>query len=222
MPFFGGYAPFPLRFGGGVPRIKTLYQSLNEARGTAYDTSDESNVTAETMAHARALDSAWSANRRMALQWDPLRMTDFLPRWEAILDLHPGPNDSVAARRQAVQAKFLAWAGQTALQELVEAIAGDSFVAIVYTDVVDAVPRWPANGYPTKWSSNVAHILVRVQYAPNQTEAEFWNMRRRISRTLRDFLPAWTTFDIGTFRPDGVSEGFFLDERNLNFETFRV
>lgn len=222
MPTFGGFSPFPMRFGGGVPRVKTLYDSLNQARGTAYDISDASNVTAETMAEARALNAVWSANRRMALQWDPSRMTDFVARWEAIFDLHPGPNDSDVARRAALGAKFAALIGPDALLDIVTLLAGANLVGIEFTSLTDAQVRWPENGYPTSWTSNTAHILIRVRFTANQTLAEFWDMRATVSKALNDLLPSWTTFDIGTYRPDGVSNGFFLDERNLNYEVLRV
>lgn len=215
----GGFSPLPWTLGGGEPRVKTLYDSLNQSLGTAYDTSDESNVTAETMAEARALDAVWSANRRMALQTDAKRMSDFIGRWERILDLHPAPSDSDVARRAAIQAKFLAWIGPSALLDLVTLIAGTSLIGIEFTDLVDAQIRWPENGYPNNWTSNTAHIVIRVQFSANQTTAEFWNMRARLTQALDDFLPAWATFDIATFRPGG-GNGFFLDERNLNYETF--
>jgi hypothetical protein len=217
----GGFAHLPVRLGGGEPRVETIYNSLNQARGTAYDTTDESNVTAETLAQARAIDAAWGANERMSLQTDPRRMSDFLSRWEKILRLHPGPDDTVVARRSAVQVKFLAWIGPAGLEDLVAEIAGDSFIGIELTALADSVPRWPPNGYPNNFTSNCAHILVRVRFGANQTMAEFWDMRARLSRTLADFLPAHMTFDIGTYRVGGGT-GFFLDERNLNYSTFRA
>lgn len=218
----GGFSPLPWKLGGGVPRLKVLYDSLNQSLGTAYDTSDASNVTAETMAEARALHAVWSSNRRLALQTDPNRMTDFMARWEKILDLHPNPTASDVVRRRAIAAKVLAWIGPSSLDDVVAAIAGASFIGIEYTPLADDQARWPENGYPNSWTSNTAHIIVRVKISANQTMAEFWDMRATLTHTLNDLLPVYTTFDIATFRPDGVSRGFFLDERNLNYETFRV
>lgn len=219
MPTFGGFSPFPLRFGGGKPRLKTLYEALNQARGTAYDTSDASNVTAETMAEARALDAAWSSNRKMALQTDPARMTDFMPRWEAILDVHPLPTDSIASRRAVLRAKFLALGGPAILHDAVVALTGASFIGIVYTAVADAVPRWPANGFPNNWTSNAVHIVIHVQFAPNQTNAQFWDMRAALNKFLQDFLPVWVTWDVG-IRDSHGTFCFYLDEQNLDLELF--
>lgn len=227
MPMFGGFTPWPLRFGGGEPNLRALYESLNLSLGPAYDTSDLSNVTAETMAEARALDAVWSANRRMSLQWDPERMTDFMERWETIFGLRPGVSDSIAERRTILQAKFLALIGPSSLEDSVTLLLGASFVEVVRTSLADAYQRWPENGYPDDWISNTAHILIRVQYANNQTEAEFLKLMAKLGLMLDDLLPAWTSWDWGAFNEAGA-EGFFLDDPlgagpppyNLNYETF--
>lgn len=220
MPFFGGFSPFPLRFGGGKTRVQAIYEALNESLGTAYDTSDTSNVTAETMAEARALAAVWSANRRLSLQWDPARMTDFVSRWEKIFDLHPATTDSMNDRRDALRAKFLALAGPSTVSDACAALLGDSFVGIETTPLASALIRWPANGYASEWRSSVAHILVRVQIASNQTLAEFIKLMGKLTLMLDDLLPAATTFDWATFADNG-GDGFYLDEdHNLNFESF--
>jgi hypothetical protein len=219
MGTFGGFSPFPLRFGGGKRRLEVLYDSLNQSLGSGYDTSDSSNVTAETMAEARALDAVYSGNVRMALQTDPRRMTDFLPRWEAIFDVHPHRTDSDNARRAVQQAKFLALAGPQLLEDAVVALTGASFIGIEFTALTDAVPRWPVNGFPNNWTSNVAHIVIRVRFAPNQTNGDFWRMRMNLVKFINDFLPAWTTFDIG-IRDSHGTDCFYLDEPDLDLETF--
>lgn len=220
MSKLGGFSPLPMRLGGGQTRVETLYKSLNESLGTAYDVSDESNVTAETMAEARALDAVWSSNRRMSLQWDPRRMTDFLSRWEKIFAVAPSPGDSDNARRAVLQGKFLALIGPSTLEDVVMPIASASFVGIEYTELVDAVPKWPGNSFPDEWHSNVAHIVIRVKFTANQTLAEFWRMKSKLTAFLNDYLPAWVTFDIAIFRESTGLSGFYLDERNLDFETF--
>lgn len=229
MPTFGGFGGWPRRFGGGRSRVQTIYESLNAARGSAYDTTDSSNVTAETYAQAVALAAAWSNNRRAALQTDPKRMSDFIPRWEAILDLHPSPADSVADRRSAILAKFLAWAGQAAFEDVVAAIMGTSLVDIEYTPIASAYQRWPENGYPNSWISHTAHIVIRVQFAANQSQQELLHVLGRLDRTLADFLPAYTTWDWAMFAENG-EDAFFLDDplgagpppNNLNWETLGV
>jgi hypothetical protein len=220
MPTFGGFSPFPLRFGGGKRRLEVIYDSINESLGSAYDTSDSSTVTSQTMAEARAIDAAYSGNVRMSYATDPLRMpTELVPRWETILDLHPHRTDSIEARRAALAAKFLSLSGGTILEDTVRALTGASFIAIEFTALADAVPRWPVNGFADKWTSNVAHFVIRVQFAPNQTNADFWNMRARLRQFLRDFVPAWVTFDIAISDSHGT-ECFYLDEPDLDLLTF--
>jgi hypothetical protein len=215
--------------GGGEPNVRALYESLNLSLGPAYDTSDLSNVTAETMAEARALDAVYSANRRMALQWDPRRMTDFMSRWETIFGLHPGRNDTIPERRAILDAKFLALIGPATLEDTVVPLLGDSFVEVIRTTLAEAYQRWPENGFPNDWVSHTAHILIRVQYAANQTESAFLKLMATLGRVLDDLLPSWCDWEWGTFDEGGI-EGFFLDEPiglgpppyNLNYETFDV
>lgn len=229
MPTFGGFGGFPLKFGGGNNHRRTLYDALNQARGTAYDTTDDSNVTADTYAQAIALEAVWSANRKMANQWDPRRMTDFIPRWEAIFDIHPSASDSLNARRAVLSAKFRALAGQQTLTDIVSAMLGGSFVGVEYTPIAQAYMRWPENGYPTDWISHTAHILIRVQFAQGQTENEFLRLMAQLDRFLRDYLPAYTTWDWGMFAENGL-DGFYLDDplgagpppANLGYETFDI
>ncbi len=214
----GGFCPLPATLGGGRPRLQTLFKSLNQGRGTGYDTGDNSNVIAETMAEARALDAAWSGNRRAALQFDAKRMTAFIPRWEKILDLHPRRNASDNERRRLILAKYLAWAGPELFEDAVRALTGDSFVGIEFHPLSTAVQRWPVNGYPNNWTSSTAHVLIRVQVG-NQTNAEFWNMRAELSKFLQDYLPFWMEFDVA-IHDSGGGDCFLLDEPNLDLETF--
>lgn len=227
MPTFGAFGAWPLKFGSRPNRVKVLYDALNQARGTAYDTSDDSNVTAETYAEAVMLDVAWSINKRLAYQWDPVRMTDLVPRWEAIFDLHPSVTDSDPARRGALQAKFLALTGRPSLEDVVSAMLGDSFVDIEYTPLAQAYQRWPDNGFQNDWISHTAHILIRVQYGPTQTDAEFLRLMAKMNEELRNLLPAFITFDWGMYAENGL-DGFWLDDPlgagpppfNLDYEVF--
>lgn len=225
MGNLGGFGMLPIRLGGGETDVESIYRSLNESKGSAYDTSDASNVTAETMAEARAIAAVYRSNARMSYQWDAKRMYDFIPRWEKIFNIHPGPTASVPSRRAALGVKFLALVGHASLSDTVQAIIGDCFVSIVYTSLDEAYMRWPGNGYPNDFLSNTAHILIKVQFSANQTQAEFWDLMARMSQQLRDQLPVWTTFDWGMDAEAG-GEGFYLDDpiaggpppTNLNYE----
>lgn len=220
MPAFGGFTPFPLRFGGGRPRLQTLYESLNQALGSGYDTDDASTVTAETMAEARAIDGLYSGNVRMSYIMDPARCPEeIIPRLEFICGLHPHRTDTIPARRRALSAHFLLLSGNAILEDVVVAIAGDSFIAIQFTALADAIPRWVITGFPNNWTSNTAHIVVRVRQTGLQTTADFWNMRATLRKFLRLFLPVWVTFDIA-IRSSHDDDCFYLDEPDLDLETF--
>lgn len=223
MPNIGGRCPLPLRLGGGESRVQTIYEALNDGLGTTYDTSDDSPVTAETSADARSIAALWSANARLANQWDPRRVTDFLPRWEKIFGIAPRSTDSDNTRRGRLVAKFAALGGALyATTPLIcEALLGDAFLDVEYTDLANAVHRWPGGTPPEddQWTSTIAHILVRVEQPANMTTYEFLARLGELSNFLRDFLPASTTFDWGVFADNG-QRGFYLDEYNLDFETF--
>lgn len=215
----GGFCPLPFSLGGEAPRIEALYEAQNQALGSAYDTADFTTVTAETMAEARALDDVYESNTRMSYASDPSRMPEeLIPRWEVVFDLHPHRTDSLETRRSMLSAKFLALSGGTLLEDTVRAITGASFVGIEFHPLSTAVVRWSVNSFPDRWTSSVAHVLIRVQFAANQTNAAFWNMLATLSKFLQDFLPAWMEFD-AAIHDSGGGDCFLLDEPNLDLES---
>lgn len=243
MPAFGGYSPFPLRFGGGTPRLKLIHESLNAQRGTAFDTTDSSKIVwLENMAIARAINSGWTQNQRLANQGDPSRMTDMLSRWETVLDIVPPYGAEDSERRAAVAAKF-ALVGRALIYPWIHTLLsdalGDYFVAIEFITLSIAKVTKPSGAYPWSgtisssfpWSSTVAHILVRMTTPATGSEAEFYKMAGVCMDTLDQELPAWVTFDWyrepETGTPVDVAggpsaAGFYLDERNLDNSVFDV
>lgn len=241
MPKLGGYSPFPLRMGGGRPRVEVLTNALAADRGDGFDGQNRETISyVIDHAAARALSAAWGTNQRLAQIWDPLRMGEAeVKRWERILALRPAPSDTLVARRE-VLAEVFARFGQSALQGDLEAqlvaACGDAFVAIEYTSYANAVIKVPDGTYPwgsvgsVPWSSSVAHVLVRMQLPTGWTEGEFRAVRGEANKILENTLPAWTTFFC--YRPGEVSTpvaggasaaGFYLDEaRNLDNQVFRI
>lgn len=223
MAGVGGFSPLPLRLGGGISRVETIYRSLCAGRGTAYDTSDSSNVVPEIMAEARAIEALWSANRRLSLQWDPMRMTDFLGRWEAIFAVKPSKADTLLARRLRLVPKFRALIGpiQSTVADVASSLLGASFIAVEYTDLAHAHTGWPGGSPPdpAAWFSTICHLVIRVKQTGGQTFAEFVKLLGIARAELRNLLPVYTTFDFGVFNSGGVG-GFLLDERDLDLETF--
>jgi hypothetical protein len=218
----GRFASLPFRLGGGEPLSRKIYRGLNAQMGTAYDTSEESTVTAETSAEARLIAAAWHANERAANQLDFERVTDFVPRWEAILNLHPSHSDSMASRRARIAAKRTAVGTPTelAVATLCDAVLGAVFVGLEFTPLSRAAIEWPGNGYPDTWYSTTAHVLVRVTQPAGVTDADFLGRCNGMIDLLKDFLPDWCTADWAILNSDD-EEGFILDDpTNLDTETF--
>ncbi len=221
MPTFGGSSPFPLRFGGGKTRLQSIVDSLGVARGTAYDVSQPSNVYAEDMAIARCVEALWSANARLANQWDPARMTDFLERWEAILEVPPAIGDSLRTRRQRVAGKLKAATGPTAqiVSDACAALLGSMFVQVEFTPLATAVQQWPANGFATSWYSTTCHIVVRLTQPSTVSNAQYYQAKGLCVQLLDSILPAYMTFDVAKYSSVVVSQFLLDDPANLDNET---
>src|SRR5690348_510827 len=103
----GGFNPSPEKFGASKGHIEeALLEALLETDGTALSKEVSSYVYAERFAEARTIAYLWHLNQRMANQWDPRRMTDFLPRWERIYGIRPLSSDTDVDRRAKVKAKM--------------------------------------------------------------------------------------------------------------------
>lgn len=152
MAMFGGYCPFPLRFGGSKPRVQTITEALNAGRGTAYDVSTDSPVWAEDNATARAISSVWDYNELLGNQFVPLKLSVLLSRWEKILGLSVSPSDTLTSRRAKIQA-ILSRAGVTpAYQEVVDrlnVLVSPVTFSLVHNAPADAgvISSWPGGWY---------------------------------------------------------------------------
>lgn len=105
MPVFGGYAPFPIRFGESPSTVETMTKALNSSRGSAFDTTEgQSPVWVENTAIARAIADVWATNERLGLQTD-LSRTTMLSRWESMMGVVPSPTQSDADRRAILLAR---------------------------------------------------------------------------------------------------------------------
>lgn len=243
MPTFGGYSPYPRRFGGGgKPRLQRIHESLNAQRGTAYDAQNSQTfVWVENMAIARAISAAWSTNQRLANQADPLRMTDHLARWEKILQI-PVPPDATDADRRAEVFERLSRIGKASLHARIyfeaSRVLGDFFAAVEYIDPSIAVVHVPDASYPwgtvvpgVPWYSTVAHVLIKVNQPAGYTLADFWAAVGRLAPVMDHLLPIEVTWDfyvcpsvgVHVNVPGGPScAGFYLDEPDLDLEVFDV
>ncbi|KYF87778.1 hypothetical protein BE20_24855 [Sorangium cellulosum] len=227
----GGFNPFPEKFGAEEGHIlDVILQSLLETDGTAFSKEVDSYVWAERNAEARALAYLWHLNRRMANQWDPLRMTDFLPRWEKILGIRPLPIETEVERRAKVRAKMEAYGAPPTMQvvhDLLTVVLGSIYAGLVHTPSSQAVGRVPGGatvpGGVTLadggWYSTIAHVAIKTVQPAGVDDATFYDVVAQIVPFLSDLLPAWVTFD--WFLDGAHGEGFYLDEeRNLDNQRF--
>lgn len=241
---YGGHFPYPRRFGGGRPRLKIIHDALNAARGTALDASNPDTIVwVENMAYARAICfDGYGFNDKIALQNDPRRMTDFLPRWEKILALTPAPGATDHERRLAVERKFKDFLKASSLHsqlvaKLQDTLPANVFGGIEYIGFLNAVIHVPDASYPWgtvvpgfPWYSTTARVLIRLEKPEGYTEQDFYAEAAKIGPAIDGLLPSWATFDWYR-RPasgaainveDGPSAaGFYLDdEHNLDNSVF--
>jgi hypothetical protein len=243
MPTFGGFSPYPRRFGGGRTRAKIIHESLVADRGTAYDAANrDTTAYVEDLAIARAISAAWGTNERLAKLWDAERMAaSTISRWEKILALAPAATDDDATRRGRIAALFARFGDPAIRTQVVDALTdalGPAFYAVEYIDYSIATIHSPNPMYPwgtyladAPWYSNVATILVRLQRTAAMTEADFYEAAALVGAILDPMLPSWANYL--WYRSPSVgaavavsggpsAAGFYLDEINLDNLVFDV
>lgn len=244
MPLYGRFTPGGERYGGGTPALETILESLNRARGTAYNVDADGIVYAENEAIARMVWCAWEAAQRFANQFVPEKMTDFLPRWERIFSIVSKPTDSDEARRDRIVDRFLrigAVPTQQWLEDQISELLGSVYAAYETISLANArqwvpntTPAWPAGPPPAtrltysaapdpSWYSSTAFLLIQVTRPYGMSVGDFVDQVAQINPLLGDMLPAWVKWgwyiSSGFTSPAGV--GFYLDDPlNLDFEAF--
>ncbi len=232
----GAFNPSPLKSGAEKGHIEeVLLNDLVEADGTALSPDVDSYVWAEHLAESRCIAYLWHTTKRMANQWDPERMSDFLPRWEKILGIRPPYGSNDEDRRGAIKAKLASFGEpptQQVVEDLLEVLINGIFVQLVNTSSVDAV-GWVAGGVSVPggvtlpdgtsagltWYSTIAHLAIETQVPFGMKEDDFYTTVGQITQFLDDLVPGWVTFD---WFLDGVNgAGFYLDEeQNLDNQRF--
>lgn len=227
----GNFNPSPEKSGASRGHVEeALVDGLVEAQGTGLASDVSSFAWAEANAEARTIAYLWHLSNRAANQWDPRRMTDFLPRWERILGLRPSPGAPDTTRRAAVLAKMELY-GQPGTQQVVSdlltVLLGDVYVSLVHTGAASAVGQLPGGvsvpGGVTlpdgDWYSTIAHLAVEVTQPSSVDDAAFYEAVAGIAGFLDDLLPTWVTFD--WFLDGGGGAGFYLDtDKNLDNQRF--
>lgn len=235
----GGFNPSPQFFGDSSNSVIEIFlNSLNQGDGDALTDEVDSFNYAENFASARVLADLWSDNTRLSYQFDPQRMTDFLPRWESILNIIPDPNDTAHARRQVVAMKLSNYGKaptQQVVTDLLRLILKDVFVSILNNDpdLPIAPGDFPLGSIPGGavipggatlsdeiWHSAVAYLAILVNQPAGMADADFYDAVGNIDCSLEGLLPAWITFNWVRNNSNDTS-GFILDdEHNLDNEYF--
>jgi hypothetical protein len=188
MPMFGGLTPFPLRFGGGVPRLQTIVESLQTARGQLYSTSTTSAVYVENNAVARAIDrDAYGCNERLSNQFYPATTTSvtglvtngiigkgLLSRWETIFNIVPTPGEPDGTRRTNLEYAWQRLVGSNDASGLYDTVIMvleplGIFVALAYQDPSGAVSWWGPPATPLTGSFSVSNSSSSVTASLSQT-----------------------------------------------------
>jgi hypothetical protein len=232
VPETGGLVPGWQRSGGGTPTLQRVIESFASQLGSSYDTTT-GIVGAQANAFARAICyDGWFLNERLANQWDALRMTDFVARWEKIYALTPSPTDSLTVRRQriAVAQARTGYGNFQAVNDALSALLGPLYVTIINTASGSASVFTPA-GWPVgsvdptgqlDWYSTVAYLAIQVQQPSNWTDSDFYPALGAANVLLDGILPAWVTWSFIRRDVSGSTRvGFWLDEgKNLDNEAF--
>jgi hypothetical protein len=176
VPFTGGAAPSPERYGAGegnsnVPLVQRVYESVAAARGSAYDQTwpPATAVGAENIAFARALAlDGYGGNQRLANNFQPGRMTSIgglLSRWEKIFDVPPLPGDNDVVRNARVQAAWAKLGLSNATQPVVDAISaalGPVYGGVTYFTPSNDAAIWPGLAGSSALILNATETLADV------------------------------------------------------------
>lgn len=215
MPQFGGYGPFPFRFGGGDHPVKVYHKALLEAYDGVFNTDEGSLTELEALAEASVLAHVPIATERLKGQRVPSRMTTALPKWEEACHTLPSEQQTLKERQDAIAAK-LRGMGPNAEPDIADACAallGAHYVGVHYVDSSEEITYYPGvNPGPPgqEWASNVRHVFVKVQTL-GKPLADFRVLMARLERMLGDILPSDMKGDWYVHNTLGGVDGFYLD-----------
>ena len=231
-------APLPLRVGGGGHRTVTqVYDKINASIGTAIAHEDGTYQDMQTKAEARAVALIHRATDRRFNQADPTKLSTLLERWETILKIVPGPDDTQWTRRRRVAARLrrdnsALPAGILSLCEqafspwavTIETVAKESTgVRLTWTGTTPASTA--AITATNFWTSNIGHFVVQYFRPASATEEDVTTRRSACLDALYEFAAVWTTFSLTetpAYGPVGSANvmGFFLDRPNIGRTVF--
>lgn len=241
---FGGHGYFGLSsFGEPVSITQVIHESLNAQMGSGYNVEQTSLIYLQNLAAAKLLAGAWSLNRRLANQGNPLTLTTLLKkaeRDEYKLPIDPDLTDTQRRQRIAdIEARRGEVSDYQFVTDNVQALLGAAFGAIEFTDYAHATITVPDGSYPwgvvspgAPWSNSQLHILLYTVKPAGWSEGQYYAAVGKVSPFLDAVTPSWCTYDWYR-QPDtgtpinvvgGPSHGgFYLDnEHNLDNNVFDV
>lgn len=210
----------PLRCGNSNRAdLQQISASLLQQRGDAITTAPGSIIWIETQAHARAIYSIWAINQKMAYQFDPNKMSDFIHRWETIVGVSSLPTDDFQIRQQRIAAKFAIinkFPTTQAIHDLIAAALNVTFLVLINDPASAAYTQFPGgsaivggvqNVVNAPWLSKVHQILIETIHPPYMTDNQFYNTVNQIYNLLNAYLPSYDTFDWfwDSFSDDGYA-----------------
>ena len=197
---FGWTNPFPLNMGGGTS-TKQVVRNAMAGRMRKWIDIDDPASQAELAGESAILAIIWACNKRLSGQAIPERMIENLEVWEESTGLRPVPEMSDVQRRAELAGKLRGQINNALsdIEESASTILGVNFEELIVVAPADVVSYWPAinpgpPGY--EWSSNRAHIAIRMN-KQGLTEVQFLDLKDRLHLQLNTLLPAWMTFEIG-------------------------
>lgn len=185
---------------GGPGDYEGELAALLDAFSPGWDSGEESQSTAEARVMALAVAIVWAVNRRATGRLVPGAMLETLTTWEEACNLRPLPGTSLVARRAAVAARFLGFAGNAVSQlyDVCAALAGSAFLGLAAASAPTNYAPGLNPGPPgMEWSSLRATLAVQLRRA-GLPDAVFLDLARRLRLELHALCPSWMTVVIGT------------------------
>ena len=201
--------------------LQQIAASLLAQRGNAVTSQVGSILWVEVQAHARAIYNIWAVNQKMAYQFDPNKMTDFLSRWESIMGFAALPTDTIQARQQRIAARFASInknPDEQQVKDLLNGFLGDLFLELITGSAATSYVQVPGGSAITggvqnvasgPWLSNIQQLFIEVIKPNNILNSQFYSTVNTIFPILGSYLPAYDTFDWfwSSFSDDGYAGG---------------
>lgn len=229
----GNFNPQALRFGASSgTNLEAILDELRQGMGTSFDVDRGSVTWVYLNALARVMNDVFEQNQRLANQWDPDRMTDFLERWEIILGIIPIPTDTLVERRRKVELKFQNF-GQAATLQIVQDLLSAILTDDVFVQIIHNLSTNPETGVAIpggaiipggatipdgEWYSDVSYLPIKVTQPSYMDDLTFYQTVGQIFSFLDTLMPAWVTYDWFRQASDGSNTFILDDERNLDNE----